>query len=190
MGHARPHDPNILVQDDRPCESYSKPKDNRFGLQERVCKCGRARIVKVNAPGSNNQFAPLLDGDVLPLYWKLEEAKAAIDAADQGDPLPKATRPTYTTTSYQNVGTEQGAASWEAAKQWFHAKAHGGAGAPPTTSEDLLVLGLDEGATKDEIRKRVRVLQIQWHPDKHPNDENAAKQFRLITDAWERLQAV
>ena len=94
MGHARPHDPNVLVQDDRPCESYSKPANNRFGLQERVCKCGRARIVKISHPNTNNQFVPLLDGDVLPFYWKLDEAKAAIDAADQGDPLPTPSRPT------------------------------------------------------------------------------------------------
>lgn len=191
MGHQRPHDPSLIVQDDRPCDQYSRPADNKFGLQERVCKCGRARIVKISHPHTTNQFLPILDGVVLPWYWKLDEAKEAIDAADQGDPLPKPTRP-VPTTQYQNVGAEAGAASFEAAKEWFRRKREGTSDSTPAPSRDehLHILGLDGTASIAEIRARVRTLQHMWHPDRNPDDDKAAEEFRRVSEAWEALQAV
>lgn len=38
------------------------------------------------------------------------------------------------------------------------------------------VLGLEPGATDDEIKKKYRTLVKQYHPDLHPDDPEAARQ--------------
>lgn len=37
------------------------------------------------------------------------------------------------------------------------------------------VLGLEPGATDDEIKKKYRTLVKQYHPDLHPDDPEAAR---------------
>ena len=49
------------------------------------------------------------------------------------------------------------------------------------------VLGLSEGASKEEIKKAYRKLARQYHPDLNPNDENAKKKFQQINEANEVL---
>ena len=48
-------------------------------------------------------------------------------------------------------------------------------------------LGVSKDATNDEIRKAYRRLAIKYHPDKNPEDENAATKFKEISDAYEVL---
>ncbi len=48
------------------------------------------------------------------------------------------------------------------------------------------ILGLSEGASPQEIRKRYRLLAMKYHPDKNNGKEAAAK-FILITEAYEVL---
>ncbi len=48
------------------------------------------------------------------------------------------------------------------------------------------ILGLNEGSSPQEIRKRYRLLAMKYHPDKNNGKEAAAK-FILITEAYEIL---
>jgi len=49
------------------------------------------------------------------------------------------------------------------------------------------ILGVSEGAGKDEIRKAFRKLAKQYHPDANKGDKNAEKRFKEISEAYEVL---
>lgn len=49
------------------------------------------------------------------------------------------------------------------------------------------ILGLNENATRDEIKKAFRSLQYKWHPDKNPNNPEASKMSQKINEAYETL---
>ena len=49
------------------------------------------------------------------------------------------------------------------------------------------VLGLQKGATEDEIKKAYRKLAVKYHPDRNPGDKEAEEKFRGATDAYEVL---
>lgn len=54
------------------------------------------------------------------------------------------------------------------------------------------VLGLEPGATKEEVKKAYRRLAMKYHPDKVANmsqdiQDNAARQFREINAAYEEI---
>lgn len=49
------------------------------------------------------------------------------------------------------------------------------------------ILGVDENATKDEIKKAYRSLQMKYHPDKNPNNQEAFKMTQKINEAYETL---
>lgn len=49
------------------------------------------------------------------------------------------------------------------------------------------ILGLPETATKDEIKKAYRSLQMKYHPDKNPNNPEAFKMTQKINEAYETL---
>lgn len=48
-------------------------------------------------------------------------------------------------------------------------------------------LGLETGATKKAIQKAYRHLSLKWHPDRNPNDPEAAAHFILVTKAYKTL---
>eukprot|EP01135_Chromosphaera_perkinsii_P003961 Nk52_evm4s265 gene=Nk52_evmTU4s265 len=50
------------------------------------------------------------------------------------------------------------------------------------------VLGVKSDATKAEIRRAYRKLSLEFHPDKNPGDEEAAKNFTKIATAYEILR--
>ena len=50
------------------------------------------------------------------------------------------------------------------------------------------ILGLKQGASKDEIKKAYRRLAMQWHPDKNPSPE-ARQKFILLTEAYDGLMS-
>ncbi|NWI49085.1 DNJB6 protein, partial [Calyptomena viridis] len=50
------------------------------------------------------------------------------------------------------------------------------------------VLGLQECASHDDIKKSYHKLALKWHPDKNPRDkEKAEKKFKEIVEAYEVL---
>jgi len=49
------------------------------------------------------------------------------------------------------------------------------------------VLGLQKGASEDEIKKAYRTLAKKYHPDLHPDDKNAEARFKEIGEAYEVL---
>jgi len=49
------------------------------------------------------------------------------------------------------------------------------------------VLGVERGAEKNDIKRAYRKLAMKFHPDKNPNDEKAAENFREVTEAYEIL---
>ncbi|KAI1143791.1 hypothetical protein F5Y05DRAFT_362585 [Hypoxylon sp. FL0543] len=49
------------------------------------------------------------------------------------------------------------------------------------------ILGVEKGADEQAIRKAYRKLAIIHHPDKNPNDEEAAERFKDIGEAYETL---
>jgi DnaJ-class molecular chaperone len=49
------------------------------------------------------------------------------------------------------------------------------------------ILGVDEKASKDEIKKAYRVLQMKWHPDKNPGNQEAMNMTQKLNEAYEIL---
>ncbi len=51
------------------------------------------------------------------------------------------------------------------------------------------VLGLNKGASDDEIKKAYRKLAIKYHPDKNPDDKSAEEKFKEAAEAYEVLSS-
>jgi len=49
------------------------------------------------------------------------------------------------------------------------------------------VLGIQKGATKDEIKKAYRQCAKKYHPDLHPDDPEAAKKMNEVNEAYDML---
>ncbi len=55
---------------------------------------------------------------------------------------------------------------------------------------DLLeILGLTNGASKRQIKKRYRLLSKRFHPDLNPNDAEAEARFREVQWAYDMLSS-
>lgn len=49
------------------------------------------------------------------------------------------------------------------------------------------ILGVSENASKDEIKKAYRSLQMKWHPDKNENSQESVKMTQKLNEAYETL---
>ncbi len=49
------------------------------------------------------------------------------------------------------------------------------------------VLGIQKGASDDEIKKAFRKLAIKYHPDKNPGDKAAEEKFKEVNEAYSVL---
>ena len=49
------------------------------------------------------------------------------------------------------------------------------------------VLGLQQGASKDEVKKAYRKLAMKYHPDRNPGDKAAESKFKEASEAAEVL---
>ena len=50
------------------------------------------------------------------------------------------------------------------------------------------ILGVSKTASDSEIKSAYRKLAMKYHPDRNPNDENAEKNFRQVTESYEVLK--
>lgn len=55
-------------------------------------------------------------------------------------------------------------------------------------SDPYAILGVDRGASEEEIKAAYRRLAKQYHPDLHPGDQQAAKKMQEINAAYEQLK--
>jgi DnaJ-class molecular chaperone len=49
------------------------------------------------------------------------------------------------------------------------------------------ILGVAETATQEEIKKAYRAMQIKWHPDKNPGNNEAIEMTQQLNEAYETL---
>ena len=49
------------------------------------------------------------------------------------------------------------------------------------------VLGVERGATPEELKKAYRKLALQYHPDKNPGDKQAEERFKEVAEAYDIL---
>jgi preprotein translocase subunit Sec63 len=49
------------------------------------------------------------------------------------------------------------------------------------------ILGVEELATKEQLKKAYRRASLKYHPDHNPNDSDADKKFVLVKCAYELL---
>ena len=49
------------------------------------------------------------------------------------------------------------------------------------------VLGLQKGASEEEIKKAFKTMARKYHPDLHPDDKEAAEKFKEVNEAYEVL---
>ena len=49
------------------------------------------------------------------------------------------------------------------------------------------VLGLQKGASDDEIKKAFRKMAMKYHPDKNPGDKEAEEKFKEVNEAYSVL---
>jgi len=50
------------------------------------------------------------------------------------------------------------------------------------------ILGLQQGASKEEAKKAYRKLAQKYHPDKNPGDKDAEAKFKEVKEAWESIE--
>jgi molecular chaperone DnaJ len=57
----------------------------------------------------------------------------------------------------------------------------------PTTRDYYEILGVERGADVKDIKRAYRKLAMKYHPDRNPDDAQAAEKFREVTEAYEVL---
>ena len=176
---------------------WSKVRFNEHMLGIRESKCGRAKIIKLNPPtagaASFDEYLPILDGEVLPRYFKLNEAKRALNAAANGQELPGVGGPSFQ-QRYNKAGggaTEEQKKAYDEFTRSFREKVRHGTSTPPpdVVGEARVTLGVSANASMVECKKAYRALCKQFHPDHNPDNPLAEERFKEIQAAWDALQA-
>jgi len=49
------------------------------------------------------------------------------------------------------------------------------------------VLGVERGASEEELKKAYRRLAVQFHPDRNPGDKQAEERFKELNESYQVL---
>lgn len=55
-------------------------------------------------------------------------------------------------------------------------------------NDPFKILGLEPGASEEEIKKAYKKMALEHHPDRHPGDKEAEERFKEISGAYETLK--
>lgn len=155
---------------------WHRPEPNAHGVPVRKSKCGKALIATYG-----NSYIPQVGyQNMLPRYYRLAEAKAAVEAVLNGQAAPApVSKPTVTAT-YENIGGPN-VEGYERVKATIkdHLTNKGAAAEDP-----YAVLGLPQDVDDLTVRRRVKQLQRELHPDNHGDPER----FRAVQEAWNLIR--
>lgn len=56
------------------------------------------------------------------------------------------------------------------------------------TIDPYQVLGLTQGASRQEVKKAFKELSLQYHPDRSQTPQQAREQYQLIVQAYEIIK--
>ena len=57
-----------------------------------------------------------------------------------------------------------------------------------TGKDYYAILGVNKGASQEEIKKAYRKLALKYHPDRNPGDKSAEEKFKEINEAYDILK--
>ena len=64
-----------------------------------------------------------------------------------------------------------------------------GAGVRVARVDYYTLLGVERGASADDIKRAFRKLALQYHPDRNPDDLDAERRFKEIAEAYAVLSS-
>jgi len=172
---------------------WSRPEVNPFGVRVRTSKCGRAKIARLSKPGWTwNEYLPLLDGVFLPKYYRLRDAKAALEAAESGQELPESVAPKWMHEYEVNETKTQSEAeaAYKRATEWFRSRVRAGrhaANQGAGNGNPFEVLGLDETASLTQCKAAARNLMLVYHPDRENGDRDKFEAVKAAIDEIKEL---
>ena len=173
---------------------WSKPVENKWRVQVRMSKCGRASIARLSKPGMTwNEYQPLLDGEFLPKHYRLKDAKAALEAAETGQALPEPDPPKWMHEyDYKAPKNPEAAeAAYKKATEWFRSRVRAGVGRRTNgkARNPYEILGLDETASLKSCKEAARNLILVYHPDRATGDRDKFEAVKAAIDEIKELNA-